>query len=376
MWGFSPGIGSLKDSRTIGGTILLPISICIIAKNEQKYLEECLQRLLCLSCEILVVDTGSTDQTISIAEKYATSVYSFPWCNDFSAARNYASSKASNNWVLHVDCDEFLETQETYQLFSSILDSLSHETPGYITRYSTFFVGTTESASLVKDKALRFFHKDYYHYTGTIHEQVTAINNQPIDSVFTLPLVFHHKGYIDLETRLYKATRNIELLEKDLNLSGPDPYTYFQLGQSYFAIQDIQQALYYYNLGLSMDLDPSLPYVHIMVESYGYCLLEIKEYKLALQLETVYNTFSHYADFVFLMGLIYMNNARFQDAIKEFEKAVTIPSYSVEGVNSYSSYFNIGVIYECMGDKNNAKIFYSKCGDYEPAKQRLHILEQ
>ena len=70
-----------------------------------------------------------------------------------------------------------------------------------------------------------------------------------------------------------------------------------------------------------------------------------------------------------------MNNAMFESAIKEFLKATTISDYSVEGVNSYSSYYNAGVIYECMGHIDEAINYYKKCGDYEPAVQRIHAIK-
>lgn len=86
----------------------IPISVCIIAKNEEKYIEECLKRLQSYGFEIVVTDTGSTDHTREIAEKYADKVLDFAWINDFSAARNFCVANASNNWILILDCDEYV----------------------------------------------------------------------------------------------------------------------------------------------------------------------------------------------------------------------------------------------------------------------------
>ena len=74
---------------------MLPISVCIITKNEEKYLETCLQKLKRYDFEIIVTDTGSTDHTVAIAGEYADQVHHFTWINDFSAARNFCISKAS-----------------------------------------------------------------------------------------------------------------------------------------------------------------------------------------------------------------------------------------------------------------------------------------
>ena len=111
-----------------------------------------------------------------------------------------------------------------------------------------------------------------------------------------------------------------------------------------------------------------------MIESYGYCLLYLQQYSKALELEGIYSIFSKQADFVFLMGLIYMNNAMFEQAVEQFLKATSISNYSVEGVNSYKAYYNIGVIYECMGKSDEALQYYKECGTYSPAIERITVI--
>ena len=94
----------------------LPVGVCMIAKNEEKYIEQCLKKLLRYNMEIVVVDTGSTDRTKEIAAKYTNYLYDFVWCDDFSAARNFAVSKASNNWILILDCDEYVQELDVAKL--------------------------------------------------------------------------------------------------------------------------------------------------------------------------------------------------------------------------------------------------------------------
>ena len=112
-----------------------------------------------------------------------------------------------------------------------------------------------------------------------------------------------------------------------------------------------------------------------MVESYGYCLLELKQYQKALQLQNVYDDFAKRADFCFLMGLIYMNNAMFQRALFEFEKATKMKDYSIEGTNTYSAWYNMGVIYEVLRERETALSYYRKCGSYSPARKRLDAMQ-
>ena len=96
----------------------------------------------------------------------------------------------------------------------------------------------------------------------------------------------------------------------------------------------------------------------------------------ALFFENIYEEFGNSADFQFLMGLIYMNNAMFDAAVGEFLKAAKHRDCRMAGVNSYAAYYNVGVIYECLGKISEAKYYYQKCGNYEPAKKTFKIDKQ
>lgn len=358
---------------------MLPISVCIIAKNEEKYIGECLRRLSKYDWEIVVVDTGSSDHTVEIALTYTPNVFHFDWINDFSAARNYSISKASNGYILVIDCDEYLEDPST--LLANTLNNISSLLPpgkiGMINCKNSINDFSNSSAkymdSFTHEQIARVFHKDYTCYQGPIHEQLVSRDNSPLHFI-SLPLCFYHVGYSSLEVRSQKANRNISMLESSIQADGADAYLYFQLGQTYFGIFDYENALLYFKLALTIDLNEKESYVQTLVESYGYCLLYLKKHEMALQLEEVYSIFSKRADFVFLMGLIYMNNAMFDKAIDEFKKSTTILNYSVDGVNSYRAYYNIGVIYECTNNLEKARFYYSKCKNYTPALERLALL--
>ena len=111
-----------------------------------------------------------------------------------------------------------------------------------------------------------------------------------------------------------------------------------------------------------------------MAETYGYCLIELAKYDLAMALRDKYELFSHHADFVYLMGMIYMKKGHYDKAIEEFKKATTLASYSRKGVNSYRANYNIASIYESMGNLQEAQTYYRKCGDYEPAVKKRREL--
>lgn len=359
--------------------MMLPISVCIIAKNEEKHLEECLKRLKPYHYEIVLADTGSTDRTLEIAAAYTDKIFHFKWCDDFSAARNFALAQASNDWILSIDCDEYLESLDE-ALLRSYMDS-QPDCAGRILIRNRFMENGQPSIENIR--VSRFFNKKYFHFSGAIHEQIMPIdytadspnNTSHLKKTFPAPVTILHVGYDGSETEMRaKSLRNLSLLEKELANVGADPYLYYQLGQCCMKLTDYKQAYKWFQLGLEMDIDPEQDYVKTMVESYGYCLLNLKRYEEALGLSGIYDIFSSRADFVFLMGLIYMNNGMFTEAIEEFKNSTTIAEFSIEGVNSYRANYNIGVIYECTGHIEEAGIYYKKCGDFEMAKARLRFL--
>lgn len=352
----------------------IPISICLIGRDEEKNLDECLRRLVPLNCEIIFVDTGSTDSTIRIAQQYTDNIFRFEWRDDFSAARNFSVSKSSHDWILIVDCDEYLEEPEKMgSLLPAFYESLDakKESVGLITKNNSYLLNN--ESTVIKAVEARLFNKSFARFEGRVHEQLRPLGGG-YPTRFATPFHFLHMGYCGADTLQKKANRNLELLFTELESNEPSPYLYYQIGQSYYSLADYEHALHYFDLGLSLDVNPEFDYVQQMVESYGYCLLSLNRIQDALGLEGIYDTFSKHADFVFLMGLVYMKNGLFNEAIEEFLKAASFEDSSVHGVNGYMAYYNTGVIYECTGHKEEAIKYYKKCGDYPPAQTRLNLL--
>ena len=98
-------------------------SLCMIVKNEEAVLKDCLDSLQALMDEIIIVDTGSTDRTKEIAAQYTDKIYDFQWCNDFSAARNFAFSKATGDYIYSADADEYIdaENRKKFQLLKQAI---------------------------------------------------------------------------------------------------------------------------------------------------------------------------------------------------------------------------------------------------------------
>ena len=90
---------------------MIEISLCMIVKNEENVLARCLDSIADLMDEIIIVDTGSTDASKEIAGRYTDKIYDFEWVQDFSAARNFAFSKATKDYIYSADADEVLDEE-------------------------------------------------------------------------------------------------------------------------------------------------------------------------------------------------------------------------------------------------------------------------
>lgn len=344
----------------------------MISKNEETHIEECLRRLAPYGFEIVLTDTGSTDRTLAVAEKYTDRIFHFDWCNDFSAARNFCMEKASHDFILSLDCDEFIEKIDPTALLHC-MESCPDAVGRILIRSRFTKDGRT---TFDQTRVSRLADRRRFCFTGAVHEQLTNRRSTDLpNEIYDAPVTILHVGYdLSDDAMREKCRRNIALLTAELDTQGPDPYLYCQLGLSYRRLGENEKACESFDAGLSLDVDPSLDYVRTMVESYGYTLLDLKRNREALGLSSLYEIFAVRADFVFLMGLVYMNNGLFDKAVAEFKKSTAMTEFSVEGVNTYLAYYNMGVILECTGHTDEARAAYKKCGSYAPALNRLKTL--
>lgn len=348
-----------------------PISVCIIARNEEHRIEKCLSSLAPYDFEIVVVDTGSTDRTKEIASRYTDKIYDFVWCDDFSAARNFSLRSATNNWILMLDCDEWIKHLDLEEL-----DYFRKKLSGYVGSVSRENLVTENGIQVLNntDYTERFFDKRLYHYTGMIHEQLTPIRGRDFQTMLLHTTILHSGYDMTPEERAAKNERNRTLLLKQLAQDPDNPYLYYQLGKTCEIIGDYQNACAYYSKGLEYDLDPELAYVQAMVVSYGNALLYTGQAETALGFEGIYEAFASFADFVYLMGNIYKANGLYEQALEQYQRAMSLPLSKLNGSNSFLPLYQAGEIFLAVGNVDSAVTCYQKCGDYAPAKSRLETL--
>ena len=195
------------------------LTIGMIVKNEIRCLERCLKALQplrdALPCELIIADTGSDDGTREIAEKYADLVFDFPWINDFSAARNSVMDRASGEWFISVDADEYLD-EDCSEIINFLKNSQTDNQTfcGVIIRnYATSdLVGPYNDFMAIR--MVRMSTGVRYH--GAIHEMWNQSSSLHIHGL--KKTVFHHDGYVGFGTEAAKdkQKRNMDLLKEEL----------------------------------------------------------------------------------------------------------------------------------------------------------------
>ncbi len=195
------------------------LSACLIARNEEWTIRQCLESLRDVVDEIILVDTGSTDRTVAIAEEMGAKVFYYDWRDDFSAARNESLQHAGGDYVLVIDADEYLDTGQR----PALRETLEREWPeGAVVSVRNYMgpLGNIQSASTLL--SMRVFRRGHQ-YRGAIHEQVAQSVVDAGGKVIRLDLTFHHLGYIDEFMQLRKkSVRNLTLLSKELQNNPQD----------------------------------------------------------------------------------------------------------------------------------------------------------
>ena len=194
------------------------LSIGMIVKNESRCLEKCLKALEPLrnatECELIIADTGSTDNTKEIAQRFADTLFDFEWVNDFSKARNAVMDRAKGKWFMTLDADEYLESSPD-ELVSLVTneDNLKYSCATFVKRN---YASVTLQGLYNDFAAIRIVRlTPEVRYTGTIHEKLTSID---LGKCVTLSnTIFAHDGYatIDADLSKQKAERNLKLLEEE-----------------------------------------------------------------------------------------------------------------------------------------------------------------
>lgn len=205
------------------------VSLCMIARDEERFLPDCLRRAAPCVDEIVVVDTGSKDRTVEIAESFGAKVIRRAWDDDFSAPRNAGIAAATGDWILVLDADEFLLDGAKEQIAKLTLDPA---VAGYHMRFvNVYSGGKTAGVMMVR----LFRNLPGVAYENVIHEQVTPslvrIGAEQGLALSTCELEVEHHGYsTEVIDSRNKNERNERLFRKQLEKTPSDIYCLYKYG--------------------------------------------------------------------------------------------------------------------------------------------------
>lgn len=349
----------------------MKISLAMIVKNEESYIERCLESVKGLVDEIVIVDTGSTDNTISLIKQFLdVNLLHFNWCDDFSAARNYSIEHATGDYILVLDADEYIVSGTRYELENVMYKNYI----GRILVDSRFQKGNQEHRT--KAYVSRFFPKDI-RYTGIIHEQLVSDKSR-----VKLDLKVKHDGYFGTN----KNERNIPLLLEEVKRNPLDSYYLFQLGKELRISGRYKESFQFLKKAYEIT-NKAVPYYGEMVVELinsGKECDEVAVFEIITENEI---TLENLSDFHFSKGLFYLDycikhphqvGSYMQKIESSFLECLSgnLSIEYLQGTSSFLAAYNLGVYYEVTSELKKALHYYKLSSQYGYllAKNRLETL--
>lgn len=353
------------------------IALVMIVKNEERCLKRCLDSAQSLVDQIIIVDTGSQDNTIEIAREANADVYTYQWNNDFAAARNYALSLSDADWNLVLDADEYISAANKKEI-SPFLESNLCLGDIYI-RNSYLENGEISYFNL---RLSRLLPKGVF-YKGKIHEQIDSrLPSVPV------PIFVKHDGYLQSGE---KEKRNLPYLLQELQERPHDAYLLYKIAGSYQILGEEKKALDTFRK-FYKTVSPKASYRPKGVVGYLYSLMNCKNYAEILEIiESEKKSLENYASFHFFCGVFYMqlilsDTAQYIGYLPKIEQeyllclkiGANLQDEEDLGAGSYKASYNLGTWYEVSGNLDKAKKYYELSAQqgYQKALDRLKFIKQ
>ncbi len=337
------------------------ISACLIAKNEEKWIGDCLEHLKALASEIVVVDTGSTDRTIEIAREKGARVSQIKWENDFAKARNASLDRATGRWILIIDPDERLAARDIEKM-RALVEAKNIVAYSFNTRnYSDNPVASGFSPckgeyeeekqypGYFESRKVRLFQNiPSIRFVGTVHELVESTIK---GTIVASDIPFHHYGSTKEVTQekkkhdLYRAQGQKKIQEQP-----HDWKAYFELGVEFLTEGNPAKAVK--ELEKAHQLKPKDP---LIMSNLGYAYLETgKLDQSARVLDECLGFAPKHHDTLLNRGVVEMRRNRWADAITSFQRLVDLHP------KSFTTWRNIGLCYAHLKNYQKAAEAFEK----------------
>jgi tetratricopeptide (TPR) repeat protein len=314
-----------KQAKPVTG---LTLSLCMIVKDEEEWLGRCLAAVKPAVDEMIIVDTGSTDRTVEIAESFGATVLHHEWTGDFSAARNVSLEAATGDWIIYLDADEVLVEEDAPRL---------HALTGHTWREAfalveTNYTGDIEDGTALTHNAMRMFrNRPEYRFKGRLHEQMAyALPGYLTERIEYTQLRIEHYGYLGVvRDAKDKSRRNLELLLQQAAEGQESAFQSFNLGSEYLALGELETAVGYFEKAWRMlETDPGrtvYPYVPTLANRFVTTLRELNRPDAAdAKADECLELFPGFTDLVFQKAWIARSRGDDAGARQLFERCLAM----------------------------------------------------
>ncbi|WP_353932331.1 glycosyltransferase [Okeanomitos corallinicola TIOX110] len=332
----------------------MKLSLCMIVKNEEVALPKCLESVKNVVDEIVVLDTGSTDKTPEIAQQFGAKLHYFPWCNDFSKARNEALKYVTGDWILVLDADETLTPEIVPQIREAI--NIDDYLLINLVRQE---VGATQSPYSLVSRLFRN-HPDISFdspYHALVDDSVMAILKKETDwQVGYLPKVaILHAGYqkavINQQNKHAKAAAS---MEEFLATHPDDAYLCSKLGAIYVEIGKVNEGIDLLNHGLNLVVGNSRKSEK---KASGWLKdSQAMRIKNSLNEDREEENYDILYELNYHLGIAYTQLKDFSLAISYYQAALKLPIYPLLKLGGYN---NLGNLLKATGDLPGARNAYA-----------------
>ncbi|MCI8402899.1 MAG: glycosyltransferase [Lachnospiraceae bacterium] len=345
----------------------LRISQCMIVKNEEQKIERALSWGRDVIWERVVVDTGSTDRTVELAEKWGAKVYHFPWIDDFAAARNYALDQAQGDWILTLDADEYPAPGTADKLLPVLAQAEEKRCDGIFGEIME--LDEKEQITICGSRIRLYRNTKEIRYRRRIHEQLVRADGREMRLADAgRDVVFFHDGYAEeAYAQKQRSQRNLRLLERELADHPEDYEVMGYLGDEYQSFGETEQAAEWYRRsvdGMPERLAGSDPRsAHTFWSLISIYLSGGEEQKAEAVYRQAVRLLPEEADFDYQMGCHCVSAGRWKEGL----------AYLAQGLGKLERYKTANSSMKISADLENVygnlALCYLRCGQLQQAVQ-------
>ncbi len=347
----------------------MKISLCTIVKDEESTLSKCLSSAKKFVNEIVVLDTGSTDKTVNIAQGYGAKVHHFEWCDDFSAARNEALKYVTGDWILVLDADETLAPE----IIPQLREAMEREEYLLINLVRNE-IGATQSPYSMVSRLFRN-HPDIEFsrpYHALVDDSVSEIlHKEPHWQIgYIQGIAILHSGYQQSEiSRKNKLLLAQTAMEEFFTTHPDDAYVCSKLGALYIDLGKISQSIQLLSKGVSVANDN----YEILYELYYHLGIAYNRLKNSHQAIAHYQAATKLPIYPLIKLGAYNNLGNLLKAIGDLKGAKTAYETTLKIDPAFvTGYYNLGMIFKAMGLFKDAIAAYVKAIDLNPEYARAY----